>query len=204
MFLIFVFCISHVWSHSWIHCVDYDIDASLKVDQIRSSFCSAWARGIDKNAIFGQDYGFNYQPKEQQVCRDPYDVSRVISLKIGQKIRILWPAKNHVAASCTNPYIKDQSLRLYAYPVQDLKESDPSWSVWRKDQYLVYDFSLGKGFQNCPDFCPTTDRVPCFGDVVIPENITKGWNKFLWAWNFNPGEWYTTCFDTYIDKDNEC
>jgi hypothetical protein len=194
-----VLCVDLVWSHSWIHCADYDPAASLLVGKVDNPSCRAWARGIPTNAVFGEDRGFNYQPTNNRACRDSF-ASTTNRFVPGQKIRLVWPAKNHVAASCTNGFISYGSLRLYAYPVSDPTTADPTWSEWRTDTYLIHDFDApgNKGFQNCPDFCPTTDRVPCFGDVVLPRNWTQGWVKFLWAWNFNPNEWFTTCFDAEI------
>jgi hypothetical protein len=190
-------------AHSWIHCVDYDPAASLLVGKIENPSCRAWARGIPNTAVFGEDRGFNYQPTNDRACRDPFSPTpnRFVP---GQKIRLVWPAKNHVSAPCTNAFISYGSLRLYAFPVADPAAPDPSWSVWRTDRYLIHDFDApgNKGFQNCPDFCPTTDRVPCFGDVSLPRNWTTGWVKFMWAWNFNPNEWFTACFDAALGSDN--
>jgi hypothetical protein len=198
--LLFAFLGTLVWSHSWIHCVDYDSAASLSVGQFNNRACRAWARGIPQDALFGEDRGFNYQPANNRACRDPSTPSTPNRFVPGQRIRLVWPAKNHVAASCTNGFIAYGSLRLYAFPVRDLATSDPSWSEWRTDKYLIHDFDApgNKGFQNCPDFCPSTDRVPCYGDVVLPRNWTQGWMKFMWTWNFNPNEWFTTCFDAQI------
>ena len=186
---------AHVSAHSWIHCVDYDPTASLLVGNIQNSRCRSFPRGVPNTALFGEDRGFNYQPVRNVACRNSYSGSFSTFSK-GSTIRMLWPAKNHIAARCTNPYINDQSLRLYLYPVSSLSQPDPSFSTWTSSQYLFYDFKRdGQGFQNCPDACPVVDRLPCYGDVRFPNALPTGLYKAIWVWIFNPNERYTHCFD---------
>ena len=189
---------SIAFSHSWLHCVDYDPTASLAVGSIRNSFCRAYARGVSNTASFGADVGYNYQPIQNRACRNPFQGS-VVTFSRGKTYRMLWPAKNHIAASCTNPFIRDQSLRLYFYPVTNLNSSDPGFTTWASSIYLFYDFKRdGKGFQNCPDACPEVDRLPCFGDIYIPTTLPVGLYKALWVWIFNPNERFTHCFDIRV------
>jgi hypothetical protein len=190
--------LSVVFAHSWLHCVDYNPSASLNAGQIQNRFCSAFPRGLPDNANFGEDRGYNYQPIRDKACRNNFN-GVVHSFRKGETIRLLWPAKNHVSAPCTNPNIRDQSLRLYLFPTQSLNQSDPSFSVWATNQYLYYDFKRdGKGFQNCPDACPVVDRLPCFGDVFFRNTLSTGLYKALWVWIFNPNERFTSCFDLRI------
>ncbi len=199
MFLFKIFnLLSVVFAHSWLHCIDYDPSASLNARQIQNRFCNAFPRGIPNNANFGEDRGYNYQPIRDKACRTNFN-GVVHSFPKGKTIRLLWPAKNHVSASCTNPNIRDQSLRLYLFPVQNLNQTDPSFSTWINSQYLFYDFKRdGKGFQNCPDACPEVDRLPCFGDLFFQNNMQTGLYKALWVWIFNPNERFTHCFDLRI------
>jgi hypothetical protein len=186
-------------SHSWLYCVDYNKTASLNVGRISSRFCRALPRGIPSGTIFGEDNGYNYQPVNNIACRDRFDNSNIVQMYKGSSYRFLWPAKNHISAPCTNPNIIDRSLKLYIYPVSNLRISDPTFSTWTSPSYLYYDFKRsGKGFQNCPDVCPETDRVPCFGDLPISQNIDTGYYKAIWVWNFNPNEWFTHCLDINI------
>lgn len=199
--LLAIYWTDSVVAHSWLHCVDYDPTALLQVGKIQSSACSAWARGIPVDVPFGEDRGFNYQPVQDRACRDPY-AGIVQRFTTNRPYRLLWPAKNHVAAPCTNPYIVSRSLQLYAYPVQNMSEPDPGFQKWTQQTYLLHDFQAPglKGFQNCPDFCPTTDRVPCFGDISYA-SLSPGTYKFLWVWNFNTNEWFTHCYDGEIGSD---
>ena len=185
-------------AHSWLHCVDYDPTALLTVGKIDSSFCRVWPRGISPTAPFGEDRGYDYRPTDLRPCRDQY-AGRMATYRPGQRIRLLWPAKNHVAASCTNPNIPRGKLQLYAYPVMNATQPDPTFTSWTNALHLIYDFDAsGKGFQNCPDFCPQMDRVPCFGDLTFPSNLRSGIYKMIWVWNFNINEWFTHCFDVTI------
>ena len=201
MFLVVFFNIIlyKVYSHSWLFCIDYDKTVSLNTGTISNRFCREYPRGIPNNTIFGEDKGYNYQPISNIACSTRFNGKNIIKMEKGKNYRFLWPAKNHVAAPCTNPYVRDVSLNLYLYPVTSLTSQDPYFSSWVKNTYLFYNFkSNGKGFQNCPDFCPSTDRVPCFGDVPIPTNYKSGYYKGIWVWNFNPNEFFTHCMDIQI------
>ena len=197
--MLFIFyLISYAFAHSWVHCVDYDSTASLLAGTIQNTKCRSFPRGVPNTAIFGEDRGYNYQPIRDKACRSSFSGS-FSSFSKGRTIRLLWPAKNHVAASCTNPYIKDQSLKLYLFPVNKLDQPDPTFSTWRTPKYLFFDFEKdGQGFQNCPDACPVIDRLPCYGDIYFPSSLATGYYKALWVWNFNPNEWFTSCFDIEI------
>ena len=190
--------ISYANAHSWLHCVNYDRSASLNAGSIRNSLCNAFPRGIPDTAVFGEDRGYNYQPISNVACRTRY-AGNPITYTRGRTYRMLWPAKNHISAPCTNPFIKDQSLKLYLFPTSNLNSSDPSFSTWTTNTYLYFDFKAnGEGFQNCPDACPVVDRLPCYGDLFISNNLPTGTYKALWVWIFNPNERFTHCFDVRI------
>jgi hypothetical protein len=180
-----------------LHCVDYDKGASLLAGQIRNSNCNAFPRGVPNTATFGEDRGYNYQPISNNACRSGF--ANIVRYQRGRSYRLLWPAKNHVAAPCTNPNINDQSLKLYLYPVSHFQSSDPSFTTWTSSRYLFFDFKKdGDGFQNCPDACPVVDRLPCYGDLFIPNSLPTGNYKALWVWIFNPNERFTHCFDIEV------
>lgn len=183
----FLFLIHTVWSHSWIHCLDYPTEATLQT--IDNRLCRAWPRAMQAEP-FGLDRGMNYQPQDNRACRDPFRNS--ISYSPGQKIRLLWPAKNHQADVCTNPYIPKGKLGVYAVRVQDWNGPDLSFTEWYTDQYLLQSME----FQNCPYFCSNMDKAACYGDLVLPQQPGK--YKMNWIWLFNPGQFYTHCFDIEI------
>jgi hypothetical protein len=192
-----LFVISKVVAHSWLHCVDYNRNAPLTVGNIQNNQCRSFPRGIPSTVTFGEDRGYDYRPGSGRACRNSF--AAVTIYQRGQTYRLLWPAKNHISARCTNPYIQDQALQLFLYPVNQFSSPDPSLTTWRSSQYLFFDFKRnGQGFQNCPDACPITDRLPCFGDITIPNSLPLGRYKALWYWVFNPNEVFTHCFDIEI------
>ena len=129
--------------------------------------------------------GFNYQSTETQTCRDPlssdrttygYSTYNMATYTTGQQVCLAWPSKNHVAATCTNQYIPDTALKLYATRTGT---SDPTQSVFDQNQVAdmgghvngVIDF---KGFQNCTKFCENMDKSLCVGCFNIPANMAEG------------------------------
>lgn len=188
----FLFLIHTVYSHSWIHCIDYPVDSSLQV--IQNELCKHWPRGM-KATEFGLDQGMNYQPIDNRACRNPFEKAIVYSSK--QKIRLLWPAKNHQADVCTNPYIPKGKLGIYIQPVSSWAQPDLPFSEWYTQQYLHQTME----FQNCPYFCSNMDKAACFGDLTLPEQPGK--YKMNWIWMFNPGQFYTHCFDIEIQQQSK-
>jgi hypothetical protein len=193
--LIFAYiCCFYVAAHSWLHCVDYPQNAPLTVNSIQNNLCSAWPRGASSSLVFGLDIGLDYIPNDSAPCRFKPG-SEYVLYEANKTYRILWPAKNHQSDACTNPYIPDTQLKLFFYP-GELSKTDPPLSIWTENQFLIKDFRLnGKGFQNCPDFCSNTDKAPCFGEFS-PPNV--GYFKALWLWEFNKGQFYTSCFDVRV------
>lgn len=183
----FFYIIHIVWGHSWIHCLDYPLEASLQT--VNNALCRAWPRAM-KPVEFGLDQGMNYQPSDNRACRNTFEQAKVYSPN--QKIRLLWPAKNHQADKCTNPYIPKGKLGIYAQKVTQWTEPDLSFSEWYADQYQIATLE----FQNCPYFCSNMDKAACFGDLTLPQQPGK--YKMNWIWMFNPGQFFTHCFDIEI------
>ena len=184
-----------VFSHSWLHCVDYDKNEPVKVGSINNKFCMSYPRNVNSNTKFGVDIGLDYIPSNNVACKYKSDSTTIY--KNGNNYRLLWPAKNHQASVCTNPFIPDTRLQLFMYPVSSLENVDPSFTTWTNPSFLYKDFKRnGNGFQNCPDFCKDTDKAPCFGDIFI--QLKKGFYKALWLWEFNKGQFYTHCYDIEI------
>lgn len=196
----FLFTLLYVgYSHSWLHCVKYDQNAPLNVGTIDNSKCAGFPRDMSISSVFGVDQGINYKPTNEKPCRSA-PISPV-NYKQGSTYRLLWPAKNHQADTCTNAYIPDNQLKVYFYPTA-ASSADPTLTEWTQAKYLVQDFKAqGKGFQNCPDFCSNTGLAPCYGDLKIP-NLPSGYYRALWYWEFNAGEFYTHCFDVALSSES--
>lgn len=132
----------------------------------------------------------------------------------GEKVRLVWPAKNHDAEDCTNPFIPDTAMKIYATMNTGVNGPEKALGNDRAanlqtDWRLIADFkstnprdqiggkSTPEGFQRCPDFCGArgTDKAVCFQDMLVPSNLPQGEYTFLWYWIFNGGSGaYTTCF----------
>jgi len=141
----------------------------------------------------------------------------------GQVYCLAWPMKNHGAASCTNPYVPDSSLTLMVSSVDP--SSDPTQAEFNtrninelagfanncnpdaagssektdecqlgleKHQYGQQDC---KGFQRSPRFCDSTGNSMGTGCFKVPANMEAGHYVAQWFWEFNPGSFYTSCFD---------
>ena len=195
--ILFIFLFSCVFMitepHSWLHCADYDVGAPLGVGLIQNSKCAIFPRGVSSSNVFGLDVGFDFRPS-QQACKisqgKSYPIDKV------RNYRLVWPAKNHKSDICTNNFIPDTRLQLYAYPSPS-GSPDPNFSTWTKSIYMFHDFKSSGGFQNCKEFCKDKDKSPCFGDVKY-SSLKDGEYKILWLWEFNKGELYTHCYDIKI------
>jgi len=197
--------------HSWIECVDYN----GPTDVYDASQCNALPRplsdGRNVGATFGLDIGMDHRPGNSgNQCQG--DISRgldanyggnMVSYNAGQTYTLAWPPKNHVAASCTNPYIPDTSLELFVEPYNGA--SDPTAFTQQVSASFTdnphelnkIDF---KGFQNCPKFCDNTDKALCTGTFVVPASLPSGLYTFQWKWAFNSeADIYSTCWEARVE-----
>jgi hypothetical protein len=201
--------------HSWVACTDYKItpgSGSAGENYYDASLCKAWPRNWKSVATnFGVDMGYNYQYTETQACRDPLSTDTstfgypsnfpMATYSPGQQVCLAWPSKNHVAATCTNQYIPDTELKIYATKTGT---SDPVENGFKQKTVAdlgghvngVIDF---KGFQHCPKFCENMDKSLCTQCFTIPQNMESGVWTFQWWWIFNAGSpAYTTCWEARV------
>jgi len=200
-------CLCSVYAHSWVQCADYTQE---NANSWNAGSCRGWPRGYNRifqqaSYQFGADVGYNYQPSENKACRDPpasndytstYPAATYAS---GQRVCLAWPAKNHVAANCTNQYIPDNGVKVYRSGVNP--SSDLSLSGFR--QNLIADLGAAsggnqRGFQHCPSFCSNMDKAFCEGCFALP-SLASGKYTFLWLWAFNSNtDLYSSCWDITI------
>lgn len=181
--MLILFALPFVASHSWLHCIDYR--GSLK--EFENDKCSAWPR-LMKPQAFGVDQGMNYRPSNDVLCKS--SIAEPQLFRPQQKIQLTWPAKNHKADSCTNPYIPKGTLAVYQHKVSQWNDPDRLWKDALQDKVASLEF------QNCPFFCENMDKAICSGSLTLPKD--EGKYKMAWIWEFNTGEWYTHCFDVEI------
>ncbi|XP_013396642.1 uncharacterized protein LOC106163560 [Lingula anatina] len=207
-------------SHSWLTCVDYLEENGHFYSH---DLCRAYPRGAypfyaPKDIPFGTDRGFNHQPTEAQACITERndganynsDYPRAVYYP-GQRVVIAHPTKNHVADTCTNPFIPDNGNWIYFYPTGETG-TDPTLSTYRSDSYLLVDFGVAptgqgaaittypkKGFQNAPKFCepPGTDKALATYAFDFPE-MPPGTYSFMWLWEFNQGSFYSGCWEAEV------
>lgn len=197
-----------VYSHSWIACAKYPLSASLYNYDEHS--CQGFARGytLHRSSSFGVDAGFNYGVGDLSMpaCKYPFVRSQYDSTAFkppsyrrGEVIRLLWPSKNHVKADCTNPYIPDTSLQLYQHCGLKTEQGMTLRDVFQRGR-LLWDFQKNgtkKGFQQCLNFCTNMDKAVCYGDVQLGATFDEQC-PVIWVWQFNKGEYYTSCVDSSV------
>jgi hypothetical protein len=196
-------------AHSWVHCTDYRGDTvHYEPDQ-----CFGNPRPIDGKVPgmtpFGTDTGFNQQPGATK-CHSTdaqHPSYPMATYQRGQQITLAWPTKNHVAATCTNAFIPDHSLRLYVAEGQFESTAEESFT-WKhvpssfSENPHVFGQMDQLGFQNCPDFCNNMDKTLCTGTFLVPEDLLDGTYTFQWRWEFNEGTSpYVTCFEANVAGD---
>eukprot|EP00475_Leptophrys_vorax_P036899 TRINITY_DN62_c0_g1_i1.p1 TRINITY_DN62_c0_g1~~TRINITY_DN62_c0_g1_i1.p1 ORF type:complete len:401 (-),score=94.64 TRINITY_DN62_c0_g1_i1:119-1321(-) len=213
--LLFVNLASRASAHSWVHCTEASTSLTItKNSDYSDSQCSGFPRNfktaVQFNTLFGGDTGFNYQPSStNRVCKDDFVSTSssygtgypMATYTPGQKVRVIWPAKNHQADTCTNPYIPDTELKLYVN-CGLAGTRNPILNDFLASSTLVIDWKANgmKGFQNCPDFCSNTDKAVCYEDFTVPSSLAVGSTcTFVWYWIFNSGTTpYTTCWEAQI------
>jgi len=194
-------------AHSWVHCTDYRGDTST----FEPEQCMGNPRPLDGKVPgmtpFGVDTGFNQQPGATQChSTDPQHPSYpMANYQRGQQITLAWPAKNHVAAECTNAFIPDTALELFVAPFLSTTATDYDWkqvSASFSDNPHVNGQQDFLGFQNCPRFCENMDKSLCTGTFIVPNDLNDGMYTFQWRWEFNQGtQPYVTCFEAEVKGD---
>lgn len=193
-------------AHSWVHCTDYRGDTAI----YEPDECFGNPRPIDGRVPgmtpFGVDTGFNQQPgatkcHSSEATHPSYPMA---TYQRGQPITLAWPAKNHVAAPCTNAWIPDTSLELFYAPFTST-EADNEWTQVTAASFTENPHEGGdmdfQGFQNCPDFCNNMDKALCTGSFVVPP-LDDGTYTFQWRWEFNADTpEYVTCFEAQVSGD---
>jgi hypothetical protein len=159
---------------------------------------------------FGTDSNFQFSI-EPNVCQcdisshdNVYSEAVMPVYTINEKICLAHPAKNHVADICgnSNEFIPDHGMNITMSSTPDTDmfdiniEHDAGKHIQGQNDYL--------GYQNCPKFCEDNDKALCTLCFTVP-NITKGSGiySFKWTWEFNQGEFYTTCWDAKILTDTQ-
>ena len=143
---------------------------------------------------FGCDFGMDYQPgfdiaNGGAICRasqsrpadiaDGYTVAHPMAQwTAGSTVTVRWPAKNHADV------FPDSKVFIYATPSGATTDAFDTTQAMVAMDYNVCD-PPGSG----------VDRAKCTGSFQVPA-WAPGIYSFVWFWEFNPGQYYNTCFDT--------
>jgi len=212
--------VEQVRAHSWLECADWKgATDTFKHGDYDVANCKGFPRPLDGGnrgvgrQAFGQDIGMDKQTTRsdasnqchaERVDAAAYGDYPMAQYEQGGTYTLVWPAKNHAAAECTNANIPDNGLKIFASSVNPT--TDPLYSEFQDNQIPAtfsddphVNGSLDmKGYQKCPDFCTNTDKAFCHGDITIPADMTPGQYTFQWYWEFNTGQIYMTCFEVDV------
>nr|CCA23412.1 predicted protein putative [Albugo laibachii Nc14] len=190
-------------SHSWLECTDYRFEnGSVDGEVWNANKCHGHPRCGQRQASagFGIDTGFNYRSSTGCQCQkaaDNYNGIEMAVYKPGQLVCLAYPPKNHVAATCTTPYVPDTGVVITRHPLYD----DTSVSTTYDNLNGVHkngkvDYS---GFQHCPRFCDDMEKALCTMCFQLEKDIAPGTYSFHWIWSFNSKEdSFTTCWEAQV------
>ncbi len=196
------------YAHSWVGCTNYAATSTnyLTLGDFDRSKCRGYPRKFQNQynqelvSGWGIDTGYDW---EHDTCRIPFnsgdytDTTPMAIYYSNEIIHISHPAKGHVADdTCTNRFIGSTSMKLKMSKVskQDTFDVDVPM-VGGDHQPGVVDHL---GYQNCYKFCDNKDKAHCLTSWQLPVVTVAGRYSFIWLWEFNPGQVYSSCFDALI------
>lgn len=190
-------------SHSWIECTDYRFEnGSVDGEVWNAGKCHGRPRCGQRQARegFGIDTGFNYRSANGCQCNkadDNYNGIEMAIYKPGQLVCLAYPPKNHVAATCTTPYVPDYGVIITRHPLYDDASVSKTYDhLNRAHKYGTVDYN---GFQHCPRFCENMERALCTMCFQLERDIAPGTYSFHWLWSFNSKEdTYSTCWEAQV------
>ena len=209
LLVISILCISYANAHSWAECTKYD---DAVVAPYTHSKCKGFPRAFQRQFTegFGIDTGFNDEVGAGAAtiaCPVAYNANLynnevvMANYTPGEVFNMAWPAKNHVADTCTNQFIPDGGvviLRSSLPETDDFLINIPMINPQHVNGQIDH-----LGFQRCFQFCNNMDKSPCYNTFQLDKNFYKsGVYSFKWVWTFNPGQYFITCFDAYVNVDN--
>lgn len=208
--IILLTLLNYINSHSWLECTDYKINSEEDRNYWDRNKCNGYPRGFTHQFEigFGGDSGFNVNggiegrhinggcfsglenTYNNQIKRAQYFA--------GQEVCVAYPSKNHVAETCTNIYIPDNGVKISRGTIinNDNFESDKSYQH-KNGKHIKGQIDY-LGYQNCPKFCENMDKSLCTMCFNLEDDIEPGVYTFKWAWEFNPGEFYYSCWDAEV------
>eukprot|EP00939_MAST-03C_sp_MAST-3C-sp1_P002536 g2536.t1 len=114
----------------------------------------------------------------------------------GETVRIQWPAKNHANVGT------QRNVQVFFGKGPGL--GDDFSHITSKANWISTYPGLDRTFSNCRSpsggalVGPGVDGAECLGDFVVPADLQSGVYSVIWWWEFNAGEFYSTCYDVLV------
>ena len=206
---------NYIKTHSWLECTSYQINSEEDTYYWDKSKCFGYPRGFthQHEAGFGQDTGFNVNGGIEgrhtnggcaANLENTYNsqIKRATYIS-GQKVCLAYPAKNHVADTCTNIHIPDMGVIITRGTIVDINTFNSNIAYQHKNGVHTKGQIDYKGYQKCPKFCENMDKSLCTMCFDLENDIEPGVYSFKWAWEFNPNEFYYSCWDAEVVNSND-
>ena len=202
--------IKGVKTHSWLECTDYQINSEEDTYYHDDDKCLGYPLGfqIQHAAGFGVDTGFNVNGGDPARhvnggcttgLNDSYnDFTTRATYVAGQEVCVAYPAKNHVAETCTNEFIPDAGVIISRGQIIDSNTFNNDQTYEHLNGVHVNGQIDYKGYQNCPKFCENMDKSLCTMCFKLEDDIPSGVYTFKWNWEFNPDEFYYSCWNAEV------
>jgi hypothetical protein len=211
---LFLIQLGYVSSHSWLQCTNYKITSDNDKNYFNASNClgrsrCGWNSLLDEEKSgFGTDSDLQFT-RDPNACQCYKDNAKAYTKEapmshydLGQTVCLAYPAKNHVAENCkahpntTNEFIPDGGITIAMSALPNTETYDvviPHQNGIHQKGKIDY-----KGYQNCPKFCEEPDKALCTICFKLGDDIPYGTYSLHWKWEFNPNEYYVTCWEATI------
>jgi len=196
-------------AHSWASCTKCSTTTANTCGT-----CLGYARNwfTQPSNPFSQDQGWDRRPgadvpaglfcdnTKQRAHADPADgYTTTYPMAVyspGETVRIQWPAKNHAQVGT------QRGVQIFFGRAAGA--GDDFSHITSKDAWITANPGLERTFSNCRDppggtvVGPGVDGAECIGDFVIPSTLQSGIYSVIWWWEFNAGEFYSSCYDVLV------
>ncbi|KAJ3032674.1 hypothetical protein HDV00_007272 [Rhizophlyctis rosea] len=201
-------------AHSWIHCTHYQAENEVTFDPTK---CKGYPRQASKylSKGFGANTDYQLEVPPNGACPFAYEAYSddypMATYTAGERVCLVWPAKNHVA-SRQNPGMPDGGSVVVGkvWNGKDPGSADGftlSFADFGKsplvEELAAIDYTYPRrGFQNCPDYEHNPDDATCSQCFDLPTAVPEGTYTFSWRWTFNPenntATPYVTCWEANV------
>jgi len=200
--LVLFLVVENVKSHSWASCVKCTGAGSCVGN------CQGYARNwfTQPSNPFSQDQGWDRRPGQdvpgglfcdntkQRAHANPADGYTaqypMATYSPGEQVKIQWPAKNHADVGT------QRGVQLFFGRGPGL--GDDFSHITSKASWLQQYPGLTTTFSNCNPPGPGVDGAECLGTFTVPSDLQEGIYSVIWWWEFNGGEFYSSCYDVQV------